>query len=246
MPGRTWPNAGELGRDEAEYLARHIYEAAKRVLVGPARAMKFLRSLANAMAWKNLPLEWTTLTGFPWRNAYYWPITSPVWLRFANVRGRLSPAVGDGPDIRREKCINAVSPNLVHAFDACHLIRVVNAAAGEGITNIAVVHDAYATHAPSAKRLRTLIGRELMLLYLNERQRSPPNSDGFVQVGLKETAAFEELLAWAKPLWEAGPGVQRSLDRGERVPFLPTRLPELPPRGNLDLHVVQFAEYSFS
>ena len=245
----------KLGRDEAEYLARHVYEAAQRVLVGPARAMKFLRSLAHAMAWKNLPLEWPTPVGFPWRNVYREPKTKEVGLRFRNVRGKLSLAIGDEPDIKIKKSMNAVSPNLVHALDAAHLVRVVNAAAGEGITNIAVVHDAYATLAPQAKRLRTLIGRELMLLYLNERHYSPPDDDSGsefdvdadAEVSLKETAVFEKLLAWAKPLWEARklrPGATRKDGRPHR--FVPKRLPELPERGSLDLHIVQFAEYSFS
>ena len=44
--------------------------------------------------------------------------------------------MGDGfkPGILKRKSMNAAAPNFVHALDASHLIRVVNAAASEGIT----------------------------------------------------------------------------------------------------------------
>ena len=61
--------------------------------------------------------------------------------------------------------MNAAAPNLVHALDASHLIRVVNAAAGEGITSIAVVHDSFGCLAPQARDLHRIIRTQFAELY---------------------------------------------------------------------------------
>jgi len=61
--------------------------------------------------------------------------------------------------------MNAAAPNLVHALDASHLIRVVNAAASEGITSIAVVHDSFGSLAPQARELHRIIRTQFAELY---------------------------------------------------------------------------------
>ena len=61
--------------------------------------------------------------------------------------------------------MNAAAPNLVHALDASHLIRVVNAAASEGITSIAVVHDSFGSLAPQARELHRIIRTQFAVLY---------------------------------------------------------------------------------
>jgi DNA-directed RNA polymerase, mitochondrial len=56
-------------------------------------------------------------------------------------------------------------PNFVHSLDASHLIRVVNAAAREDVTSVAVVHDSFGCLAPHARALYWVIREELALLY---------------------------------------------------------------------------------
>ena len=63
---------------------------------------------------------------------------------------------------------NAASPNFVHSLDAAHLIRVVNRANAEGITNLLTVHDLYACLAPQAVRLGEIIRGELAELYATD------------------------------------------------------------------------------
>jgi len=75
--------------------------------------------------------------------------------------------VGDGfkPGILKRKSMNAAAPNFVHALDASHLIRVVNAAASEGITSIAVVHDSFGCLAPQAREFHRIIRTQFAELY---------------------------------------------------------------------------------
>lgn len=139
--------------------------AANEVLRRPAVAMEFIRKLAKHCAHKGKPLEWTSPTGFPWANRYCKSDVKIVHLEFRGeyVRHR----VGDGyrPDILKQKSLNAAAPNFVHALDASHLIRVVNAAASEGITSIAVVHDSFGSLAPQARELHRIIRTQFVKLY---------------------------------------------------------------------------------
>ena len=44
-----------------------------------------------------------------------------------------------------EKSVNASAPNLIHAMDATHLMMTVNDCASQGVTDLMVVHDSFAT-----------------------------------------------------------------------------------------------------
>jgi DNA-directed RNA polymerase len=149
----------------AWYLAKQIKAAAEEVLQRPAVAMKFIRKLAEHCADKGKALEWTSPTGFPWANRY---CKSNVKIVHLEPRGEyVRHRVGDGfkLDIKKGKSMNAAAPNLVHALDASHLIRVVNAAASEGITSIAVVHDSFGSLAPQARELHRIIRTQFAELY---------------------------------------------------------------------------------
>jgi Autographiviridae RNA polymerase len=139
--------------------------AANEVLQRPAVAMKFIRVLAKHCADKDKALEWTSPTGFPWANRYCKPNVKTIHLE---LRGEyVRHLVGDGfkPGILRKKSMDAAAPNFVHALDASHLIRVVNAAASEGITSISVVHDSFGALAPQASELHRIIRMQFAELY---------------------------------------------------------------------------------
>jgi DNA-directed RNA polymerase len=149
----------------AWHLAKHIMAAAKEVLPRPAAAMKFIRRLTDERADQGKSLEWITPTGFPWANRY---CKSNVKIVHIESRGEyVRHLVGDGfkPGILKGKSMNGAAPNFVHALDASHLIRVVNAAASEGITSLAVVHDSFGCLAPQARELHRIIRKQLALLY---------------------------------------------------------------------------------
>jgi DNA-directed RNA polymerase, mitochondrial len=59
--------------------------------------------------------------------------------------------------IDEEKSADGVAPNCVHACDAAHLLLVANAAAVEGIRQIATVHDSFGCLASQARRINQMI-----------------------------------------------------------------------------------------
>jgi DNA-directed RNA polymerase len=69
------------------------------------------------------------------------------------------------PKIDRRKANNGVAPNFVHACDAAHLMRTVNAAVAEGITSIATVHDSFGCLPSRAARFRKIILEEFVRMY---------------------------------------------------------------------------------
>lgn len=93
--------------------------------------MTFLQKLARAMSGEGKPLQWKTPVGVPWVNRYQKVDTKQVklWLHDRGVRVRyaIKLAIGDQPEIDKNGAANGVAPNFVHALDAAHLLRTVNA-----------------------------------------------------------------------------------------------------------------------
>jgi DNA-directed RNA polymerase len=149
----------------ALYLARVIMAVSKEALQRPAAAMAFIRKLAKKCADKGEVLEWISPTGFPWANRYHEPNVKIVHLESRGEYVRHLVADGFKPGVLKRKSLDGAVPNVVHALDASHLIRVVNAAASDGITSVAVVHDSFGCLAPHARALYWIIREELALLY---------------------------------------------------------------------------------
>ena len=147
------------------YLADRIREACKEVLPGPAEVMEYICSLAGHCADEDRPLEWTSPTGFPICIRHQKPKLDRVRLVANGRRVEYRVANGHEPGIVKLEARNAAAPNFVHSLDASHLIRTVNAAVSEGITDIVTVHDSFSCLAPQAQRFNQLIRRELLLMY---------------------------------------------------------------------------------
>jgi DNA-directed RNA polymerase len=151
------------------YLAEHTYAAIEQLVGLPAEVMKFLQQIARVLADSGKHVRWTSPAGVPWINCYNKKDTKRVhlWLHDRGVRVRhiVKVAIGELPEIDKERAANAVAPNFVHACDAAHLLRTVNAAVSEGITSIATVHDSFGCLAPQAMRFRKIISEEFVRMY---------------------------------------------------------------------------------
>jgi DNA-directed RNA polymerase, mitochondrial len=160
-------SAGEQ-KGAARFLAKHVSAAIKEVIELPEKAMCFLKDLMGLSAGKEEPLRWTTPVGFPWVNRYQAETKKKVRLLFHD-RGVKVPYHAQyyqpSTSIDKRQSVSGVAPNFVHACDAAHLMRVVNQAVGEGITQIATVHDSFACLASHAERFRKIIREEFVRMY---------------------------------------------------------------------------------
>jgi DNA-directed RNA polymerase len=153
------------GNAASKYLAGHVYAAIEETVQKPAQAMAMLQSLARTLAHEGKPLEWTTPVGIPWSNRYHTPQTRKLtlWMRDVAIQVRLS--VGAEKEIDKDRSANGVAPNFVHALDAAHLMLTVNAAAAEGMTQVATVHDSFGCLAPYARRFNAVIREQFAGMY---------------------------------------------------------------------------------
>lgn len=153
----------------ARYIAGRVFDAIELRIKKPAEAMKFLQSIAKAMAHEGKPVRWTTPVGLPWINRYHAPdmVRLSLYLVDGGVKERLqcNIATGTQKEIDKAKAANGVAPNFVHALDASHLLLVANAAALQGITSVATVHDSFGCLAPQASTFNRVIREEFARMY---------------------------------------------------------------------------------
>jgi hypothetical protein len=149
------------------YLARKVREACEQVLHGPKRVMDYICEVTEHCAGQGRFLEWTSPSGFPVSNRYQVPNIVTVTCRRGSVRvADHNIADGVTDQINHSKVKAAAAPNFVHSLDSAHLVKVVNAAASEGI-DLLTVHDCFYCLAPQATRLHDIILAELIDLYRN-------------------------------------------------------------------------------
>ena len=158
FPNKTWPTEAA-----ATFLAMAVRLACQDVLPLEWRIMKYIRALTLHRFKEGKFLEWRSLSGFPFVNVYQHPNIVPLDLCFG-IRSRYKVADGATSKVKKEKVLNAASPNFVHSLDAAHLICTVLAANREGIRDILTVHDSYSCLAPFARRFGQIIRREMAML----------------------------------------------------------------------------------
>jgi DNA-directed RNA polymerase len=147
---------------------RHLWNFASKIVRPaiadtvklPAQAMEWLREHCADRA-----TEWTTPTGLPWANRYFKSNELRVPM---HIQGRIwKPVIAEGytTEIRRQKTRDSAAANLVHALDAAHLARTVNACGPARIISIGAIHDSFACLAPQAYGFHQIIRQEFLRMY---------------------------------------------------------------------------------
>jgi DNA-directed RNA polymerase len=145
-----------------------------------------------------------------------------LWCHSNGVKQRIqtSVAVGYETPIAKEKAAAGIAPNFVHSHDAAALQLAVAAAADEGITDIATVHDSFGCLPSRAGRFNQIIREQFLKMY----------SDHDVLTELYESALTD--------LTDAGRDLHEEL---AKAGF--TGVPE---KGSLDLTEILNARYAFA
>lgn len=173
-------------------------------------------------------LRWMTPSGFPWANRYDHFETKIFSHKLLNIRRRRTVATKYKPDIVAEDAIGAVAPNFIHALDAAHLVRTVNACAAAGICDIMTIHDCYACLAPQAEQFNKIIREEFVRMY-------------------EEHDPLTEIREWAKCSLRTSNELRAKGQRVARaVDFETPGWCEVSKRGELDLRKFLNTPYAFS
>lgn len=165
-----------LGRSDIPrasfWLAQLIYRIASKEVPAASIAMEWLKNVAANVSECDLPIRWRTPTGFLVEQSYLASRGSPVEVTYRGRRlqlrihdlgrGGADPG-GQGQDARRAQA--GIAPNFIHSLDASHLMLIANACADKGISDLAVIHDSFGTHAANTDQLARILRETFVDLY---------------------------------------------------------------------------------
>lgn len=155
MDGHTRKLEGG-GYKNAVYMQGAISEALGGTVAAAKEIMGYFQDCARVLADRNIPMSWTTpMTGARITQSYRRYSTQ----RINTLLGEYRLWKEDdeiGLDINKQALASA--PNVIHSLDAAMLAEtVLRCKERHGVTDYAVIHDSYGTHAGNTQRLyRTL------------------------------------------------------------------------------------------
>lgn len=196
--------------DACNYLAKLIWEAVNEVLVAAGEAMRWLQKVASVVAKSDLPVTWSTPTGFLVQQNYRDSTSRQVKLTLGTkvVKIRIRD-MQEQIDARKQA--SSIAPNFVHSCDAAHLQLTVVRAREAGVEDFAVIHDSFGTHAADAQLLFAAVRGAMVEMY--------------------ETVDVIETFRQ---------------DAMAQLVGVTAELPECPPKGTLDLNLINQSLYCFA
>lgn len=171
------------------YIAQKVWKGVTEVVTKATEGMRFFKDVAGILAHERKPLCWTTPIGLPVMHKYTeWSSkTVEMFLYDRSVpvvdKGKADKVVTrEGEDrvlrqvrtlvrvspenrICKDKARSACAPNIIHSMDGSHLMLTVLAAADEGITDFALIHDSFGTHAGATEDFFRIIREAFVEMY---------------------------------------------------------------------------------
>jgi DNA-directed RNA polymerase len=130
----------------ASYLSGYIWSALAESLASAKVGMSFLQKIAKVVAKDDVPIHWTTPTGFYVQQFY--PEMKTKRVKTMLMGEVFKPRVKEETDkMDGYRMSNGIAPNFIHALDSSALMRTVNIATENGVQNFATVHDSFGTTA---------------------------------------------------------------------------------------------------
>jgi len=147
----------------ALYLSPKLWSSISEVVIAARAAMDWLQDCAGILAKAGHPISFRTPLGFPVHQAarqyetrqIETQINGRLQLRFAKDTDKL--------DSRKQR--QGSSPNFVHSVDATHMMLVLNAAAVEGMSSFAMIHDDFGVHACHVDDFQRIIREQFVALH---------------------------------------------------------------------------------
>ena len=191
----------------SQYLTGYVWDAISEVVVSARKAMDWIQDVAARVSKLNLPLIWTSPSGFVVQQQY--PSVEDRRIKTYIDNTLIMPTVNelDLTKLDKRRAVQGSSPNFVHSMDAAAMTITITKAINEGIHSFAMIHDSYGTHAADTPVLARLIRESFVWMYT-------------------ENDVLEQYR-------------QNALEVVDEVP-------EVPPKGNLDLNKVLESDFFFA
>jgi DNA-directed RNA polymerase len=151
----------------AGYMAKKLDIALRRTVKAAVEGMDWLQVTASILAAENKPVIWTTPIGFPVVNGYYEPILKQVDIKIKGKRKRQQLLLGYTDKLKKTKQRSTIAPNLVHSYDACHLMMVALEAKKQGIKSFLLIHDSFGCLPTDMPIFANIVREKFVELYKN-------------------------------------------------------------------------------
>lgn len=150
------------------YLAKIVWDAMGTSL-GPARqCMDWMQDVAKLYNEAGADVSWRSPTGFVALHQYrklrmkklFIPVDGrkPIQTKFGMHTG----------DVDKNRQRNAVAPNIIHSFDAAHMMMTIDSCREAGIEDFALVHDSFGTHASNISALQYYLRESFRQIYSHD------------------------------------------------------------------------------
>ncbi|MER8421831.1 DNA-directed RNA polymerase [Mesorhizobium sp. M1329] len=164
-------NLGDELKKAIGFLASLVWDSIGDVVIAAREAMGWLQKTARAVAKENLPMHWGTPSGFVGFQSYK---DMRRRLIKTKIHGSIHQLINweESDEIDVSKQATSISPNYVHSMDASAMILTVDELAASGLTDFAMIHDSYGTHACNTTRLAATLRSVFVGMY----RQDPLNS----------------------------------------------------------------------
>ena len=149
----------------SSYLNNIVWDALKNVIEKSREAMDWLQKVTRLVAKNNVPITWTTPTGFIVQMIC--PVKTPkrintnmgekIWRpklnKYVDDIRKTTMLVDDTSKIDSDKASNTISSCFVHSLDASVLQRAVCKAKDAGVDSFACIHDSFGVLAPDVEKM---------------------------------------------------------------------------------------------
>lgn len=153
---------GALRYKAADYLRDVIVSSLDTNIGAPRRAMQYFQETAEALCAAEVPMTWTTPADMTVRQGYFEMADRKVKTLQGEVWYR--EELPDAGLVKRKQAL-ASAPNVIHSFDAAHLMLTALACRDAGIKDMALVHDSFGTHANQIDLMGTLLREQFVEIY---------------------------------------------------------------------------------
>ncbi len=151
----------------SHYLTSYVWEAIGETVTSARLAMDWIQGIAKEVARKNLPLVWTSPSGFVVQQQYPSFRERRINTYIDNVLVKPTVNELDFANLDKRRSVNGASPNFVHSLDAAAMTLTICKALDVGIRDYAMIHDSYGVHAHHTPVLAKLLREAFVEMYTN-------------------------------------------------------------------------------
>lgn len=159
------PVKGLGAKAVANWLAQYVWDSINETVIKARQAMDFLQRTAVLCNRHLLPLHWTTPVGLPIKQYYRQRLFKRVQTSLGDKFTYFTVQEESKRKMDKDRQKNGVAPNFVHSLDASALMHTVCNCIPQNITDFAMIHDSYGTHAANTEALARTLRRSFIELF---------------------------------------------------------------------------------